>query len=78
MDIKKYEGSMSLEAFAYGLRGNKTLGDVWEDCVTCNHCSQREACKNLVEQMSTERGIDLFCGQVIDILLGNLKIEEVE
>ena len=82
MDIKKYEGSLSLENFVEGLLTarveNKTLGEVWEDCVSCDHCPHRDACRDLTEYVFATKDTDLYCDQVIEILLGNLKIEEVE
>ena len=81
MDIKKYEGSMSIEDFVEDITssrwGCKTLGEVWEKCVKCNQCKYYEACHTISDQLLEERGINVTCKQVIDILLGDLKIEEV-
>ena len=73
MDIKKYEGSLSFDDFTEGLvsRGNcKTFGDVWEKCVTCNHCDHKIACETVCE----EHG-DLTCAEVINVLLGFKKLD---
>ena len=75
MDIKKLEGSVSIEDFAEGLvsHGNcKSLGEVWEKCVTCNHCWHKEACEALIEKY-----YDIKCNQVIDILLGHKKLDDI-
>ena len=75
MDIKKLEGSVSVNDFIEGLvsHGNcKTLGEVWEKCVTCNHCEHKEACRALIDEH-----FEIKCREVIDILLGNKKIEDI-
>ena len=80
MDIKKLEGSLSFDDFATGLlshKGCETYGDVWEACVNCGNCPHHAACEALGD-MFLDRGINLSCNQVIDILLGDLKIEEVK
>ena len=76
MDIKKYEGSLSFDDFEEGLvsRGCcKSFGEVWEKCVTCNHCKHQVACDTLCNQLDS----NLSCSQVIDILLGQVKIEDI-
>jgi hypothetical protein len=78
MEIKKYEGQLSMEEYAAGLLNRfdcKTLGSLWEQHVKCQNCSQREACNELSDEMMTQHNINLTCRQVIDILLGDLKIE---
>lgn len=75
MDIKKYEGSLSFDDFEEGLvaRGCcKTFGEVWEKCVNCNHCKHQDACRALIEECS-----EIKCSEVIDILLGHKKLEDV-
>ncbi len=74
-ELKKLEGSLSFDDFTEGLVSNgnrKTFGEVWEKCVRCDSCWNKEACDKL-----TDRYYELKCGQVIDILLGHKKLEEV-
>jgi hypothetical protein len=75
MDIKKLEGSMSFDDFSNGIvsYGNcKTFGEVWEKCVTCNNCDYKDACHALSEEYD-----NIKCRQVIDVLLGHTKLEDV-
>jgi hypothetical protein len=75
MDIKKFEGSMSFDDFSNGIvsYGNcKTFGEVWEKCVTCNNCDHREACEAI-----TDEYYGIKCHQVIDLLLGHKKLEDI-
>ena len=79
MDIQEYKGVMSLEDFAEGLTSmpnKKTLGTVWEHTVDCNHCSFRGHCKQICEQVEAEYGVNAYCRQVIDFLLGDATIED--
>ena len=81
MDIKKYEGKMSIEDFVDGLMSayadSKTVGEVWEDCVSCDHCPYKQECGDITEYMLS-KDIEIYCDQVINILFGTLKIEEVQ
>lgn len=79
MDIKELKGSMSLSDFAEGLIAQKKLGTagaVWEDYVDCNHCIYQEKCKALCAHYE-DRGVNLYCGQVIDYLLGDLDLDKL-
>lgn len=77
MELKKYEGSLSLENFVEGLTGTrhgyKTLGEVWEHCIKCNYCEHQTACHALGEEYP-----EIKCSEVIDILLGDKKIEDIK
>lgn len=75
MDIKKLEGSFSIDDFVEGLvaYGNcDTFGEVWEKCVSCNHCAHRETCDHFADEY-----YGVKCRQFIDILLGHKKLEDV-
>ena len=77
MDIKKLEGSLSWEDFDEGLvsYGNcKTLGEVWEKCVNCNHCDHKAACEEFNEEYYD---YDIKCSQFIDMLLGKKTLEKI-
>jgi hypothetical protein len=79
VDIKNLKGSMSVADFAEGITVQKkaqTLGAVWEDIVTCDHCTYKEQCKAICSHYES-KGIDLYCGQVIDYLLGEIDIETI-
>lgn len=77
MELKKYENSLSLTDYTEGLiqsrRGFKTLGEVWEHCIKCNYCEHQAACQALGAEYP-----EIMCSQVIDILLGDLKIENLK
>lgn len=77
MDIKKLKGTMSVVDFADGLLKQKkleTFGAYWEDAVDCSHCPYSEECKAICAEYSTE-DVDIYCGQVIDYLMGDLDLE---
>ena len=81
MDIKNIKGSVSLDNFMEDLLSAvkvKTLGQLWEDHVSCNNCKYREICHELCEKLENERDINLYCSQVIDILTGELDPEDIE
>jgi hypothetical protein len=78
-NIKKYESSVSFDDFIDNLsasRGCKTIGDIWEKCVTCNNCKHRAACEAISDQV-VDNGGQISCKQVIDILYGELTVEAV-
>ena len=79
MDIKELKGSMTLSDFAEGLIAQKRLGTagaVWEDYVDCNHCIYHDKCRAICEQYEN-KGVNLYCGQVIDFLLGDLDLDTI-
>ena len=76
--IKKYEGSIDQNHFIQGLllaSRKNSLGEQWEKCVTCPDCLFAKQCASLSEQMEA-RGQNPRCGQVVDILLGDLSPED--
>ena len=75
MDIKKLEGSLSFDSFADSLvsYGNCTsFGEVWEKCVSCNHCEHRTACEQFADSYE-----EVKCNQFIDMLLGHKTLEQI-
>lgn len=79
-EIKKLEGSVSIEDFMRGLllaRDVETLGDVWEQGMDCNHCIFVKQCKAIGDHFDAE-GKNPTCGQIVDILLGDLKAEAIK
>lgn len=78
--MEKYLNSINLEEFLRGLlyaRGNNTLGDVWEKCVKCDTCLFSDKCHKLGSAME-DLGKNPTCGQIINILIGDLKPEDVK
>ena len=76
MEFKKLEGTLSFDDFTEGLvsYGNcKTFGEVWDKCVTCNNCQHQKACDKLIGECE-----GIKCHQVIDVLLGHKKFEDIE
>ncbi len=77
-EIKKLEGSVSVEDFVRGLllaSKDNSLGEMWEKCVSCPNCLFEKQCGELSEMMEA-RGQNPQCGQVIDILLGDLSPDD--
>ncbi len=79
-DIKKYEGSINFDDFADNLLhygGCRTYGDVWEKCVSCNHCEYEKACEAICDKIAEAHDVDIKCSQVINVLLGYKKIDDI-
>lgn len=79
MDTKNLKGSISVSDFADGLLAQKrfeTFGALWEDYVDCSRCKYEDECKALCAQYSS-KGVDLYCGEVIDYLLGDLDLDKI-
>ena len=76
--INELAGSYDQNYFIQGLllasRGN-SLGEMWEKCVTCPQCLFAKSCGILSEQMEAQ-GKNPRCGQVVDILLGDLSPDD--
>ena len=76
--ISELAGSCDQNYFIQGLllasKGN-SLGEMWEKCVSCPNCLFAKPCGLLSEQMEA-RGQNPRCGQVVDILLGDLSPED--
>lgn len=76
--INELAGSCDQNQFVQGMllasNGN-SLGEMWEKCVACPNCLFAKQCANLSEQMEA-RGQNPRCGQVVDILLGDLSPED--
>lgn len=76
--IEDLAGSCDQNYFIQGLllaSTNNSLGEMWEKCVTCPHCLFAKQCGNLSELMEAQ-GKNPTCGQVVDILLGNLSPDD--
>ena len=76
MNIKELKGTMTLSDFAEGLVDQKSLGAVWESFVECNQCNYKEQCRAISAQIREEYGVNVYCRQVIDYLLGEKTIED--
>lgn len=76
--INELAGSVDLDMFIQGLlltSKDNSLGTAWEKVATCPHCLFAKQCASLSEQME-DRGQNPRCGQVVDILLGDLSPED--
>lgn len=76
--INELAGSYDQNYFIQGLllasKGN-SFGEMWEKCVSCPNCLFAKSCGLLSEQMEA-RGQNPRCGQVVDILLGDLSPDD--
>ena len=76
--INELAGSFDQNYFIQGLlmasKGN-SLGEMWEKCVKCPNCLFAKSCGLLSQQMEA-LGKNPTCGQVVDILLGDLSPED--
>lgn len=80
-NIKKLEGSVSTEDFILGLvqeSRTNTLGEIWEKCVNCCNCKFSkmcaEICSTLEDQEPTKNPT---CREVVSLLLGEIKLEDI-
>ena len=76
--INELAGSYDQNMFIQGLllaSRNNSLGEQWEKVVTCPHCIFAKSCGLLSEQMEA-CGQNPRCGQVVDILLGDLNPDD--
>lgn len=76
--IEDLAGSCDQNYFIQGLllaSRKNSLGEMWEKCVTCPHCLFAKQCQNLSAIME-DNGKNPTCGQVIDILLGDLSPDD--
>jgi len=73
--------SISLEDFTSALlvankHKTETFGDLWEELVECNKCPYSEQCNKLSAYMK-DKGKELYCGQFMNVALGELAVEEL-
>ena len=76
--ISELAGSVDQNYFVQGLllaSQHKSLGEMWERSVSCPRCLLAKPCSLLSEQMEA-RGQNPQCGQVVDILLGDLSPDD--
>ena len=76
--INELAGSFDQNYFVQGLllaSHYNSLGEMWEQCVTCPRCLFAKPCGTLSEQMEA-RGQNPQCGQVVDILMGDLSPDD--
>ena len=76
--IEELAGSIDQNYFVQGLllaSKDNSLGDMWEKCVACPECLFAKQCAVLSDQMEV-KGKNPRCGQVVDILLGDLSPED--
>ena len=76
--INKLAGSYDQNYFVQGLllaSKKNSLGEMWEKYVVCPNCIFAKSCSLLSQQMEA-RGQNPRCGQVVDILLGDLSPDD--
>jgi hypothetical protein len=76
--IEDLAGKCDQNYFVQGLllaSKNNSLGEMWEKYVKCPNCLFTKQCGNLSELMEA-RGQNPSCGQVVDILLGDLSPDD--
>lgn len=82
MDIKKFEGSRTLDEFINGLLlagKSNTLGEVWEKCINCTNCLFAESCQLLCSALEEQDPTkNPTCRDVVNILLGEIKAEDLK
>lgn len=77
--VQKLAGSCDQNAYIRGLllaSKNNSLGEMWERCVDCHNCIFAKQCNELGECME-DSGKNPTCGQIVDILLGDLDPDDV-
>lgn len=78
--IKKLVGSVSQDAFVLGLllaRDVETSGDIWEKVIDCNHCKFAKQCAEVCSTLE-DRGKNLMCREVVNLLLGEISLEDIK
>lgn len=76
--IEELAGSCDQNYFVQGLllaSRDNSLGEVWEKSVTCPRCLFAKQCQH-VTALLEKQGKNPGCGQVVDILLGDLNPED--
>lgn len=80
MDIKKFEGSITLDYFVEGLllarSEDTTPGHIWERCVYCPNCLFAKQCASITGELYPNKKPN--CRDIVNILLGEMKIEDIE
>ena len=81
-DVKKFEGTITEDDFVRGLlmiSDDESLGSIWEKCITCDKCIFEKQCQTIC---STLEDLDPVknptCRDVINILLGDTKVEDIK
>ena len=78
--INKLVGSVSQDDFILGLllaRDVETSGDIWEKLIDCNHCKFAKQCAEICSAMEAQDK-NPTCGQVINLLLGEIQVEDTQ
>jgi hypothetical protein len=77
--MEKLIGSINQNEVIQGLllaRSIDTLGDIWEQLLDCNHCMFKTQCKKIGDAMEQLNKYPT-CGQIVDMLMGELKPEDI-
>ncbi|MBQ9700363.1 MAG: hypothetical protein IJV71_07050 [Lachnospiraceae bacterium] len=80
MDLEQLIGKTTEDEFIQGLlmsRNIKSPGDIWEKCVECTSCLFAKQCQTISDILE-DQNKNPTCGQIINLLMGNLKPEEIK
>lgn len=80
-DLKQYEGIVNVDTLLNSLLtankfGTETLGDLWEELVTCSRCPFAAKCDELSSKLEGQ-GVVPYCADLMNIMVGEKKIEDV-
>jgi hypothetical protein len=77
--LKKFEGSVSQHEFIQGLimarAETTTPGHVWERNVHCTNCLFAKSCAMITEELLPDQAT---CHNIINLLLGEIKVEDLK
>jgi hypothetical protein len=81
IDMIKFEGSITPDSFLDSLLdfnklGTQTLGDLWEELVTCSRCPFKPKCDELSAKLE-EQGVVPYCADLMNVMLGEKKIADI-
>lgn len=80
MDLKKFEGSVSQHEFIQGLMlarsETNTPGHIWERNVNCTNCLFAKTCSIITGTLYPKQ--QPRCRDIINLLLGEIKVEDIK
>ena len=80
--IKKLEGSVSQDELVSSMMSvskTNSLGEIWEKCVNCNRCDFSNKCATICSTLEEQTpSKNITCRDVINILLGEIKVEDIK
>ena len=78
--LVQFEGSIDTGKLLDSILVSKRLdsyGDIWESVhkCDCDRCPFKKNCDTIYETLE-QVGVELYCGQIVDILLGDKSISD--